>query len=156
MITLPRLKIIKKGIRLPERATERSAGYDLFMPYSTAIAPGEMKKIPMGFAMDMNLNSYAAIYPRSGLSTKKGIVLANTVGIIDGDFHGEICLMLKNTSDKRVIIKKDERVAQMIFGYYGIVVAHDDEGHKLGEGWDVVDDLGDTERDEIGFGSTGN
>lgn len=153
---MPRLKIIKEDIILPKRATERSAGYDLFMPYSIVIYPNEIKKVPMGFAMDMNINSYAMIVPRSGLSTKKGIVLANTVGIIDGDFHGEVCLMLKNTSDKKVILKKNERVAQMIFGYYGIVVAHDDEGHKLDEGWDIVDDLGDTERDEVGFGSTGS
>ena len=156
MISLPKLKILRKGIKLPKRATERSAGYDLFMPYNVVISPNEIKKIPMGFAMDMNLNDYAMIVPRSGLSTKKGIALANTVGIIDGDFHGEICLMLKNTSDKRVIIKKDERVAQMILSYYGVAVAHDDEGHKLGEGWDVVEDLGNTERDEIGFGSTGS
>ena len=152
---MPRLKIINEDVILPERATERSAGYDLFLPEDVEINPGEIKKIPMGFAMDMNFHDYAMIYPRSGLSTKKGIVLANTVGIIDGDFHGEICLMLKNDSNETVFLEKDDRVAQMIFGYYGIALMHNEEGYPIGEGWDIVDDLGDTERDEIGFGSTG-
>lgn len=152
---MPRLKIIKEDIILPKRATERSAGYDLFMPYNVVIYPNEIKKVPMGFAMDMNINNYAMIVPRSGLSTKKGIVLANTVGIIDGDFHGEICLMLKNTSDNKVTLKKNERVAQMILSYYGVSAIYDEDGEAFKLGWDIVDDLGETERDEVGFGSTG-
>jgi len=155
MSLLPRLKIINPEINLPERATEKSAGYDLFLPEEVTLAPNEMKKVPMGFAMDMNYNCCAKIYPRSGLSTKRGIILANIVGIIDGDFHGEVCLMLKNTSNEEVVLRKNERVAQMILEYYGVSIQHDEEGNVIGEGWDIVDDLGETERDEIGFGSTG-
>lgn len=154
MRTLPKIQIINPHVQMPERASVGSAGYDLFLPEDVILKAGEQRKVNMGFAMAMNIGVCAMIFPRSGLSTKQGIKLANTVGIIDSDFHGEICLMLKNESNDIVPLSRGQRVAQMIFVNYGIATVTDDDGNII-EDFEIVDDLGDTDRDKIGFGSTG-
>ena len=140
-------------IKLPERATVCSAGYDIRTPFSFELAPGESIKIPTGIRCTMINKYFLAVFPRSSISMKKNISLANTVGIIDADYYfadneGHIVLMLKNNNKKSWFKKKNkmntwkvkagERICQGIFLPYGI----------------TYDDKANTER-KGGMGSTG-
>jgi len=97
-----------------------------------------------GVYLDLPRSLFAMLVPRSGLSTKQGITLANSVGIIDSDFTGEIRIALKNTSNQSFTVQDGDRVAQLIFLTY------------------ISPDLvsvqainRDTDRSPEGFGTTG-
>lgn len=112
-------------------ATDASAGFDLRAVIDTPVKlyPGETKMIPSGMAINMmDLNRLyqdrfygvgvcAKIYNRSGISTKKGIMLANNVAVIDADFQKEIMVPLwnRNVEGKPYIIEPMDRIAQLIF-----------------------------------------
>ena len=76
---------IYNAIRLPERATRGSAGYDFFAPTEIRLAPGESVKLPTGIRAEMEADWVLKMYPRSGLGFKYRLQLDNTVGIIDSD-----------------------------------------------------------------------
>ena len=100
--------------------------------------------LPTGIAIELPDNSVAAfLYARSGLGIKHGICLSNGVGVVDSDYRGEICAGLCNVSDKPYEIEPFERICQMVIAP---VVPCDVE---------EVTELGNTERGEGGFGSTG-
>lgn len=111
-------------ITLPTRADARSAGYDFYNPVDVQILPNEQTTIFTDVKAYMQEDEVLKIYPRSSLSTKKGIVLANTTGIIDASYYGNpdndgnIGIVLKNTSHKAVNISAGERIAQGIFTKY--------------------------------------
>jgi len=133
------------NIKLPERATKGSAGYDFYTPTGFILRPGESIKIPTGIRCNIEDGWVLKCYPRSGLGFKYRLQLDNTVGIIDSDFYysdneGHIFLKLSNDSnDEKVIqVKKGDGIAQGIFVEYGIT--YDDEAGGVRNG---------------GFGSTG-
>ena len=108
------------------------------------LAPGELKIVPTGLAIELPDNSCAAfLYARSGLGVKHGICLSNGVGVIDSDYRGEICVGLCNVGNEPYTIEPGERVAQMV-----IAPVLTPEIEEVGE-------LGETARGEGGFGSTG-
>jgi dUTP pyrophosphatase len=110
------------------------------------LAPQQTALIPCGFAMLINTpNIFAMITPRSGLGHKHGIVLGNTVGIIDADYAGEVKVSLLNRSNKPYTIKPFDRIAQLI-----ILPC-------IQSTWQIVDgfDLENNTRGNGGFGSTG-
>lgn len=132
----------------PTRATAGSAAYDLYLDlggkdFSIELAPGKMAMGLAGFCMALPKGKAAQILPRSGLGTK-GLNLANTVGLIDSDYRGQVGLTLKNTGNSTMILKHGDRVMQML-----IVEA-------WAEDIEVVDHLDETERGTGGFGSTGS
>jgi dUTP pyrophosphatase len=137
-----------KEIGLPDYATAGAAALDLraciYEPMT--IKPGEVKLIPTGFAMHLDDENIAAmIIPRSGLGHKYGIVLGNSVGLIDSDYQGQIFVSVwnrNNTLDEFVINPMD-RIAQMI-----IVPV-------LKVAFNVVAEFEQSNRGEGGFGSTG-
>lgn len=110
---------IKNGdIPLPEYATNGSAGMDLRACIESpfTLNPGETKLIPSGIAIHLYNSSYMGqVVPRSGLGYKHGIILANTVGIIDSDYQGQIFVPLYNRSKEKYKIEIGERIAQIIF-----------------------------------------
>ncbi len=141
-----KVKKTKALATLPQRATEGSAGFDLFaaIENSIDILPGEISMVPTGIAISIDNPSYfGMICARSGLSIKHGITLANGVGVIDSDYRGEIFIGLHNISNKTYTITPNQRIAQLIIvpiSYTGITeITHLDE----------------TERGQGGFGSTG-
>lgn len=141
-----KIKKLKENAKLPTRATEGSAGMDLYacIEESLTIKPNELKIIPTGIAIALPDKEAAAfLYARSGLGVKHGICLSNGVGVIDSDYRGEICVGLCNVSDKSYTIKPFERVAQMVIA--PVIIP------ELTE----VDSLDSTYRGEGGFGSTG-
>lgn len=131
-------------IRLPQRATSGSAGYDFFSPVDFTLQPGETVKIPTGIRVEMEPNWVLKCYPRSGLGFKFRLQMNNTVGIIDSDYfysdnEGHIFAKITNDSreGKTVEIPEGTGFMQGIFLEYGI----------------TVDDTADAVRNG-GFGST--
>ena len=99
-------------IRLPQRATSGSAGYDFFSPVDFTLQPGETVKIPTGIRVEMEPNWVLKCYPRSGLGFKFRLQMNNTVGIIDSDYfysdnEGHIFAKLTNdTNEERTVALK--------------------------------------------------
>lgn len=141
-----KIKKLKENAQIPQRATNGSAGMDLYacIAESVTLAPGQLTVIPTGIAIELPDNTCAAfLYARSGLGVKHGICLSNGVGVIDSDYRGEVCVGLCNVSDKPYVIEPFERVAQMVIA------------PVLTPDITEVDELSDTARGEGGFGSSG-
>lgn len=138
-------KISEKAI-LPSRKTDGSAGFDISACIDAPIKinPSEIVKIPTGIAIKPSEENIALLaFPRSGLASKYGITLANSVGVIDSDYRGEISIPLINNSEKTFIIEPQMRIAQIVI--IPIIIPNIIES-------DLNDD---TERGKKGFGSTG-
>ena len=91
-------KLSEKAV-IPSRATAGSAGMDICacLDEPVTLAPNEIKMIPTGLTAESDCNDVAMlIYPRSGLSTKHGVSLANCVGVVDSDYRGEWFIPLIN------------------------------------------------------------
>ncbi len=126
-------------IRLPERATAGSAGYDFFAPADFVLEPGETVKIPTGIRVWMEPEWVLKCYPRSGLGFKYRLQLNNTVGIIDSDYYysdneGHIFAKLTNDTKegKTVEIAAGSGFMQGIFVEYGITL--DDDATEIRNG----------------------
>jgi len=105
-------------IPLPNYATSGSAAMDLRACLSEALTvqPGETVLVPSGIAISIHdPNLVALLMPRSGLGIKHGIVLANTIGVIDSDYQGEIGIGIFNRSTTAYTIEPGERICQMMF-----------------------------------------
>ena len=133
------------SIKLPQRATSGSAGYDFYSPFGIVLAPGKTIKVPTGIRVSMEDGWVLKLYPRSGFGFKYRLQLDNTVGIIDSDYfysdnEGHIFIKITNdTRDNRTLhISPGTAFAQGIFLEYGITV--DDNATATRNG---------------GFGSTG-
>ena len=141
-----KVKKLNEQAQLPYRATEGSAGADLFAfgPEDVTIAPGERKLIPTGIAIEIPDSGYGAfVFPRSSVSSKYGVSLANCVGVVDSDYRGEIKVPLINHSDTAYTVRNGDRIAQMVILPVMLPC------------YTETDELGDTVRGEGGFGSTG-
>lgn len=109
---------------IPIRATDSSAGYDLSSIEEITIEPKAIKLVPTGLKVMMQKDEALFIFPRSSLAIKRGLMMSNSVGVIDADYYGNadneghIMIPLMNISEQPVTIKKGERVAQGIFMHY--------------------------------------
>ena len=118
------------AIKLPRRATAKSAGYDFFAPTKLTIAPNETLTVATGIRALMPDDWCLLIYPRSGLGFKYKLRLNNTVGIIDADYsdsdnEGHIFIRMTNESDKLLEIPQGSAFAQGIFTQY--LLTEDDD-----------------------------
>lgn len=135
-----------RGIELPQRKTAASAGYDLQAARTVVIEPGQMAMVPTGLKAYMQSDEVLTIHIRSSLAIKRGLMLANHVGIVDADYYnneaneGHIFIALWNRGKEPVEIEGGERIAQGIFMKY------------LTADGDAADE-GEVRRG--GFGSTG-
>lgn len=110
--------LIGSAIPVPEHATEGSAAMDIraCIESPVMIKPGETVTIPSGIAIGIHDPGVVAILaPRSGLGIKHGIVLANSIGIIDSDYQGEIIVGLRNQGLTEYTVEPGERICQMMF-----------------------------------------
>ncbi len=139
------IKKLHSDVNLPTYETSGSSGMDLqaYISEEIILKPGERKLIPTGLSIAIPENLEIQIRPRSGLAYKKGISVVNTPGTIDSDYRGEIKVLLINLGKEDFIIKKFERIAQMVVCPITKVVLSE------------TNDLPDTIRGEGGFGSTG-
>lgn len=121
---------IHEDTQLPVRADAKSAGYDFFSPIDVVLAPGQKMLVFTNVKAYMGSDEVLMLYPRSSMGIKKGLMLSNTVGVIDASYYenegndGNIGLPLLNTSGRGLEIKRGDRVAQGIFVKY--LVADDD------------------------------
>ncbi len=141
-----KIKKVRENAKIPTRATTGSAGMDLYACIDEPITlkKGDKAIIPTGIAIGLDDPHYAAfVYARSGLAIKHGIGLLNSVGVIDSDYRGEICVGVIKQTDPEYTIEPFERIAQMVI-----------EPVELPEIVEV-DNLDDTDRGSGGFGSTG-
>lgn len=141
-----KVKIVNKSAYpVPAYATELSAGMDLKANITepVTIASLERAMIPTGIYIELPEGYEAQIRPRSGLAAKFGVTVANAPGTVDADYRGEVKVILVNLSKDPFVINPGERVAQMVIAKYEKIE------------WEEVEELGDTERGDGGFGSTG-
>lgn len=128
-IKLPRIRGFElcstaEDAKLPERATEHSAGYDFFAKETVIIPPHSIVVAWTGVKAYMPDNEVLKIYNRSSNAKKKGIVLSNSVGIIDADYYnnpdneGEIGFAFMNIREETVVLNKGEKLGQGIFETY--------------------------------------
>jgi len=140
------IKLLKDGAKAPSYATPGSAAGDLYacLDEPVTLQPGEIYAVPTGIAISAGRNDIVAlVYGRSGLGTKFGVTLANSVGVIDSDYRGEIKVSLINRGSAAYTVQPGDRIAQLMFCPVYAAVFHQ------------VDELDDTQRGEGGFGSTG-
>ncbi len=134
------------NIPYPRYATVGSAGLDLpaCLDDPLPVPSGARVKIPTGIAIEIpHRNIAGLIFPRSGLATKHGISLANSVGVIDSDYKGEIIIVVLNQGEQAYIINPGDRIAQLVFvPVFDVVI-------------EEVEKLACSERGSGGFGSTG-
>ena len=164
VLTIP-VEVCRDGAKLPTYATNGSAAMDIYSPAEYTIGPGECIIIPTGLKVNLPIGYALLIQPRSGMSRKTKLRVANTPGLIDSDYHEEIGVIVENTDpplkdfeiqqDGKAILQgplygssytigKGERFAQMRLVEVPLV------------NWLPVESLGSFENDHgKGFGSTG-
>lgn len=128
---------------IPKYATRGAAGFDLVAIEDMIFPPLTTKLVKTGLAIDVGWGYQLEVRPRSGMSLKTKMRVANSPGTVDEDYRGEICVIMENTGTEAYVVNKGDRIAQ------GVVMPaiHADIA--------VVDYLNDTVRGEGGFGSTG-
>lgn len=136
-------KQVDEGADMPTYAHEGDAGLDLRITETVTLEPMQRRVVGCGFAVEIPSGCVGLLFPRSGLASKRGIALANSVGVIDSSYRGEVCAALINLSYEAVTLEAGTRVCQLVVVPYvpcELVPA---------------DELSDTERGAGGFGSTG-
>lgn len=130
---------------LPRYMSEGAAGMDLYaaVEEDESIPPGKVALIPTGIRMALPQGYEAQVRPRSGLALNEGVTVLNAPGTIDSDYRAEVGVILANLGEETFVVKRGMRVAQMIIG------------RAIQADLVEVDELGETERQHGGFGSTG-
>lgn len=164
------IKILNKEFygdedKLPFYTTTGSAAMDLICTEDVVIFPGQVKKIPTGLAIWLGSNHpYMAgvITPRSGLGTE-GLVLANTIGVIDGDYQGELIVQAWNRLEPHRFIQRSGNTLGIMDNIDNIIYL--ESGDRFAQlmfipiikgEWDIVEEFSETtKRGEGGFGHTG-
>jgi dUTP pyrophosphatase len=136
-----------QGLALPAYETADAAGMDLRAAVEDAapltLAPGARAIVPTGLTIAIPPGYEAQVRPRSGLAAKHGITCLNSPGTIDADYRGEVKVILINLGQEPFVIKRGERIAQMIIAPVTRAELK------------VVTELDETRRGAGGFGSTG-
>ncbi len=139
-----RVRRLDPSARLPVRAHDDDAGYDLHALHPARLEPGERAQIKTGIAIELPTGHAALVLPRSGLAARHGIALVNAPGLVDAGYRGELQVLLLNTDRAAAFeILAGDRIAQLVI----VAVA----APEVVE----VDDLAATSRGDGGFGSTG-
>ena len=140
------IKVINKSPNpLPAYATPGAAGMDLMAHIDTPVTLQSLERhlVPTGLYIELPEGYEAQVRPRSGLAAKHGLTCLNAPGTIDADYRGEIKVILVNLSKDPHTIQPGDRIAQMIIGPVQQV------------GWELVSVIGETARNQGGFGHTG-
>ena len=139
------------GLPLPERATPHAAGLDLRAAIpeqdTWVLAPGERRLVPTGLVLAIPPGYEGQVRPRSGLAFKLGVTVLNAPGTIDADYRGEVQVLLVNHGAAPFPLRRGERIAQFLLAPVPPWT------------WQEADTpaaLGETQRGEGGYGSTGS
>ena len=137
-----RIKRLDKSVQIPSYAYEGDAGLDLRANDDMIIEPHCRVLVPTGLAIALPEGYAGFVQPRSGMALKLGLSIANTPGLIDSHYRGELKIICINLDPKEAI-QRGERIAQLVIQRVPIV--------DLVE----VDELDETDRGTGGFGSSG-
>lgn len=136
-----------EGLALPAYETTGSAGLDLraAVPEDAPVTldPGQRALVPTGLKIALDHGFEAQVRPRSGLALKHGLTCLNSPGTIDSDYRGEVGVILINHGNEPFVIRRGERIAQMVIAAHAQAMITE------------VETLDDTARGTGGFGSTG-
>jgi dUTP pyrophosphatase len=134
-----------EDLPLPGYMTDHAAGMDLVAAVleDLILPPGQRALVPTGIAIALPEGFEAQVRPRSGLALKNGVTLVNTPGTIDADYRGEIRVILINHGTEPFVVRRGDRIAQMIVAPVCRVR------------WDEQAALNATDRGSGGFGHTG-
>lgn len=140
-----KVKKLNNLATIPTRGSDQAAGYDLYAATAEPIdiAPHSTIKVGTGLSFELPKGTFAAIFARSGIATKRGLRPANCVGVCDSDYRGEYIVALHNDTDEVMGVEPQERIAQMILLPF------------VEMSFNEVNELSDTTRGEGGFGSSG-
>lgn len=142
-IDLP-IKRLDPTVELPTYAYEGDAGLDLRANEDVTLAPHERRLVSTGLAVAIPEGYAGFVQPRSGLALREGLSMANTPGLIDSHYRGELKVCAVNLDDERPIsISRGERIAQLVIQKVPVVTLVE------------VDELDETDRGAGGFGSSG-
>ncbi len=137
-----KVKLMNEYAKLPTRGSEDAAGLDLCCPFHIKVPADSQKKIPLGIAVEIPKGYMGLLVPRSSMS-KTPLRCANSVGVIDADYRGELSIAYENISCSDYMIFRGDRIAQLII--VPIAIVDVEEAQTLSE----------TERGDGGYGSTG-
>ncbi len=134
-----------RGLPPPAPASAGSAGCDLraAVEDDLVLPPGGRAAVPTGLVLAIPPGWEGQVRPRSGLALRHGVTLPNAPGTIDSDYRGEVQVLLVNLGDAPFTVRRGDRIAQLVLARVGRAE------------WEEAEDLGETERGEGGFGSTG-
>ena len=140
-----RVKKLTDTAKMPTRGSAAAAGYDLYADLETPaeIAPHATVMVGTGLSMEIPEGYFGAIFARSGLAAKESLRPANCVGVVDADYRGPFMIAVHNDGEIPRRVTPGERIAQLVI--LPFLPAEFEEAEQLGE----------TERGEGGFGSTG-
>jgi len=135
-----------RGLPLPQRASSGSAGLDLraAIDGERRLEPGERCLVPTGLVLEIPAGWEAQVRPRSGLALRHGVTLLNSPGTVDSDYRGEVGVLLVHLGEEPYVLKRGERIAQLVFARVAEVE------------WEEVEELAPSERGTGGFGSSGS
>jgi dUTP pyrophosphatase len=141
-----RLKIrrLDSAVPLPAYGTNEAAGFDLAAAHDLAVAPRQIALVRTGLVIEVPTGYFLAVFARSSTPLKRGLIIANGVGVVDPDYSGpndEVMIQLMNVSESEVRIARGDRLAQGIVLPAPRVV------------WEEVSEIREATRG--GFGSTG-
>jgi dUTP pyrophosphatase len=143
---MPKVRIRRPdpSVELPRYATAGSAAFDLAASEAMTIAAGEVRLVPTGLVIEVPPGMFLGVFARSSTPLKKGLMVANGVGVVDADYCGptdEVKVLVINVTSAPVEVRKGDRIAQ------GILLPSPQIE------WEEVDELAATSRG--GFGGTG-
>jgi dUTP pyrophosphatase len=142
-VRLP-FKRLDPGAPLPSYAHPGDAGLDLTAAIDVVVGPGERAMVPTGVAIAIPDGHAGLVLPRSGLASRAGLTLANSPGLIDAGYRGEVtCAVVNLDREHAVSIARGDRIAQLVIVPIAVVQVE----------W--MEELPPSERGEGGFGSTG-
>lgn len=130
---------------IPQYAHPTDAGADVCAVEETKLEPGETKIVKTGIAVAIPAGYEIQVRPRSGLSLKSGLRIANAPGTIDTEYRGEIGIIMTNTNDIPYVIDKGMKIAQLVIAPTPMI-----KWNEVA----TVEELGTTSRGADGFGST--
>lgn len=134
-----------RDLPLPEPASPGAAGLDLraAVPREITLAPMERARVPTGLVLEIPPGWEGQVRPRSGLALRHGVTLVNAPGTVDSDYRGEVAVLLINLGTDPYTVRRGDRIAQLVLSPAAAVTVAE------------VEEVGDSERGDGGFGSTG-
>lgn len=142
--TTVKIHRLRPNVALPKYESAAAAGFDLAAAESTTIAPGEITLVPTGLVIEVPEGMFLGIFARSSTPLKRGLMVANGVGVVDADYCGpadEVKVQVLNVTRNVVTLAEGDRIAQGIL----LPITRVD--------WEEVDVVERASRG--GFGSTG-